>query len=100
MMRGMLFDFFGTLVQYSPSRRSQGYEKTHRILKARKIELSYTSFPTPSRVPYLLRTVSVPICDTTISNRIGNGYGLNTMGTRRRRSTRSIAAPCAVAWRS
>jgi hypothetical protein len=40
MIRGVLFDFFGTLVEYSPSRRSQGYEKTHGILKARKIAMS------------------------------------------------------------
>ena len=44
MMRGVLFDFFGTLVEYSPSRRSQGYEKTHGILKARKIAMSYSRF--------------------------------------------------------
>ena len=44
MIRGVLFDFFGTLVEYSPSRISQGYEKTHDILKARNIALSYTSF--------------------------------------------------------
>jgi putative hydrolase of the HAD superfamily len=44
MIRGVLFDFFGTLVEYSPSRRSQGYETTHGILKAQKIEMSYTSF--------------------------------------------------------
>lgn len=44
MIRGVLFDFFGTLIAYSPSRISQGYEKTHGILKARKIEISYTSF--------------------------------------------------------
>jgi putative hydrolase of the HAD superfamily len=44
MIRGVLFDFFGTLVEYSPSRRSQGYEKTHGILKARKIAISYSGF--------------------------------------------------------
>jgi putative hydrolase of the HAD superfamily len=44
MIRGLLFDFFGTLVEYSPSRRSQGFDTTHGILKARKIRLSYTSF--------------------------------------------------------
>jgi len=44
MIRGVLFDFFGTLVEYSASRRSQGFETTHGIRKARKIEMSYTSF--------------------------------------------------------
>jgi putative hydrolase of the HAD superfamily len=44
MISGVLFDFFGTLVEYSPSRRSQGFEMTHRIVKARKLALSYTSF--------------------------------------------------------
>lgn len=32
--------------------------------------------------------------------RIGNDYGLDTMGTRHRRLTRSISAPCSIALRS
>jgi putative hydrolase of the HAD superfamily len=44
MIRGVLFDFFGTLVEYSPSRRAQGYEKTHSLLKGRQIAMSYMSF--------------------------------------------------------
>ena len=44
MIRGVLFDFFGTLVEYSPSRRVQGYEKTYDLLKDRQIAMSYTSF--------------------------------------------------------
>jgi putative hydrolase of the HAD superfamily len=44
MIRGVLFDFFGTLVEYSPSRRAQGYEKTYTLLKDRQIAMSYTSF--------------------------------------------------------
>jgi putative hydrolase of the HAD superfamily len=43
MIRGVLFDFFGTLVEYSPSRSSQGYGTSHGILKARKMAISYTS---------------------------------------------------------
>jgi putative hydrolase of the HAD superfamily len=44
MIRGVLFDFFGTLVEYSPSRKVQGYEKTYELLKERQITMSYTSF--------------------------------------------------------
>ena len=33
MIRSVLFDFFGTLVEYSPSRRSQGYETTYVSLQ-------------------------------------------------------------------
>ncbi len=44
MIRGVLFDFFGTLVEYSPSRRTQGYEKTYGLLKERQIAISYPSF--------------------------------------------------------
>ena len=44
MIRGVLFDFFGTLVEYSSSRRVQGYEKTYDLLKNRQIAMSYTSF--------------------------------------------------------
>jgi putative hydrolase of the HAD superfamily len=44
VIRGVLFDFFGTLVEYSPSRREQGYEQTYALLKDRQIAMSYTSF--------------------------------------------------------
>ena len=44
MIRGVLFDFFGTLVAYSPSRRTQGYEQTYRLLTERQIALSYPNF--------------------------------------------------------
>ena len=44
MIRGVLFDFFGTLVEYVPSRRTQGYEKTYGLLKEQQITMSYTSF--------------------------------------------------------
>jgi hypothetical protein len=31
-MTGILFDFFGTLVEYSASRVEQGYDATHKLL--------------------------------------------------------------------
>jgi putative hydrolase of the HAD superfamily len=33
MAHYIFFDFFGTLVSYSPSRREQGYEISHRVLQ-------------------------------------------------------------------
>ena len=33
MARFIFFDFFGTLVSYSPSRREQGYKVSYRVLK-------------------------------------------------------------------
>jgi len=44
MIQGVLFDFFGTLVAYSPSRRTQGYEKTYDLLKVQQISVSYNGF--------------------------------------------------------
>lgn len=44
MIRGVLFDFFGTLVDYSPSRTAQGYQQTYDLLTERQIALSYPSF--------------------------------------------------------
>ena len=44
MIRGVLFDFFGTLVDYSPGPRSQGFENTYALLTARRVALSYPSF--------------------------------------------------------
>jgi len=40
----ILFDFFGTLVDYSPSRTEQGYERTHALLRELGIDLDYTDF--------------------------------------------------------
>jgi len=41
-----LFDFFGTLVDYSPSRTEQGYEQTHALLRRMGAEISYVDFLT------------------------------------------------------
>jgi putative hydrolase of the HAD superfamily len=43
-MKGVLFDFFGTLVNYSTSRTEQGYHKTHHLLSQAGVKLSYESF--------------------------------------------------------
>lgn len=40
----VLFDFFGTLVDYSPSRTEQGYEQTHTLLRRVGAEISYDEF--------------------------------------------------------
>ena len=40
----VLFDFFGTLVEYSPSRTEQGYEQTHALLRRVGAEISYDEF--------------------------------------------------------
>lgn len=42
--RAILFDFFGTLVRYSPSRVAQGYPQTHALLRTLGIDLSYEAF--------------------------------------------------------
>ena len=44
MIEGILFDFFGTLVAYSPSRVEQGYGATHKLLLDHGIDISYQAF--------------------------------------------------------
>ena len=43
-VRNILFDFFGTLVEYSPSRTEQGYSRSHRLLSSFGSRLDYTAF--------------------------------------------------------
>jgi putative hydrolase of the HAD superfamily len=43
-MSAILFDFFGTLVSYSPSRVDQGYPCTHEFVRAHGSALSYPDF--------------------------------------------------------
>ncbi|MGW0802663.1 HAD family hydrolase [Nonomuraea sp. NPDC002799] len=43
-MTHILFDFFGTLVAYSPSRTEQGYEGTHALLRRLGGTLTYEEF--------------------------------------------------------
>ena len=40
----LLFDFFGTLVDYSPSRTEQGYHRTHALLRQLGVDLGYAEF--------------------------------------------------------
>ena len=40
----VLFDFFGTLVDYSASRTEQGYERSHALLRAAGSSLDYGGF--------------------------------------------------------
>lgn len=40
----LLFDFFGTLVEYSPSRTAQGYPRTHALLREAGCALDYGGF--------------------------------------------------------
>jgi putative hydrolase of the HAD superfamily len=40
----LLFDFFGTLVDYSPSRTEQGYERSFALLRDAGCALDYASF--------------------------------------------------------
>jgi putative hydrolase of the HAD superfamily len=40
----ILFDFFGTLVDYDPSRTAQGYQQTHAQLAAIGADLGYQAF--------------------------------------------------------
>ncbi|MFG2071168.1 HAD family hydrolase [Nonomuraea maritima] len=42
----ILFDFFGTLVDYSPSRTDQGYDETHALLSRLGATVSYDGFLT------------------------------------------------------
>jgi len=44
MMRCVLFDFFGTLVEYSASRTDQGYATSHRLLVEAGARLDYAAF--------------------------------------------------------
>jgi putative hydrolase of the HAD superfamily len=44
MLKHIFFDFFGTLVAYSPSRRDQGYSISHKILKDAGARHSYDEF--------------------------------------------------------
>ena len=43
-LRTILFDFFGTLVDYNPSRTGQGFPETHRIIGEMGGHLSYEEF--------------------------------------------------------
>lgn len=44
MIRAVLFDFFGTLVDYSASRVEQGYHATYAMLQQHAIAISYAEF--------------------------------------------------------
>jgi hypothetical protein len=44
-MSTILFDFFGTLVSYSPSRVDQGYPRCHEFRREHGSALSYRDFP-------------------------------------------------------
>jgi putative hydrolase of the HAD superfamily len=44
MLRHVFFDFFGTLVDYSPSWVDQGYERSHRILQEAGAACEYEEF--------------------------------------------------------
>lgn len=44
MTTHVLFDFFGTLVEYSPSRTEQGYERSFRLLREAGADLDYHQF--------------------------------------------------------
>lgn len=44
MIEAILFDFFGTLVEYSPSRVEQGYHATHELLLKEGVDTSYAAF--------------------------------------------------------
>lgn len=44
MLRGILFDMFGTLVEYNASRTEQGFHATHTLLRANGIDVSYATF--------------------------------------------------------
>jgi putative hydrolase of the HAD superfamily len=45
-MSAILFDFFGTLVSYSPSRVDQGYPRCHEFVREHGSALSYDDFLT------------------------------------------------------
>jgi len=45
-MAVVLFDFFGTLVHYEPSRTTQGYAHTHGVLAELGTDLTYVDFLT------------------------------------------------------
>lgn len=40
----IIFDFFGTLVDYSPSRTEQGYYRSHNLVESMGAELEYAQF--------------------------------------------------------
>lgn len=40
----IIFDFFGTLVDYSPSRTEQGYYRSHKLAESMGAELEYAEF--------------------------------------------------------
>lgn len=42
--KAILFDFFGTLVDYSPSRTEQGYYKSHELMASMGANLTYDEF--------------------------------------------------------
>lgn len=44
MITHLLFDFFGTLVEYSDSRTEQGYERSYAVLLAHEATCSYATF--------------------------------------------------------
>ncbi len=44
MATHVLFDFFGTLVEYSPSRTEQGYEGSFKLLRDAGVRLGYEGF--------------------------------------------------------
>jgi len=44
VITAILFDFFGTLVEYSPSRVEQGYHATHALLLNEGVDISYAAF--------------------------------------------------------
>ncbi|MFE9189941.1 HAD family hydrolase [Micromonospora sp. NPDC007208] len=43
-MSCIFFDFFGTLVNYSPSRTEQGFHESHALLRKLGVEIGYAEF--------------------------------------------------------
>lgn len=68
MIQGILFDFFGTLVEYSASRVEQGYHATHELLLKSGVDISYSAF--------LNEWVSVSEALDQWSRRTGREFGM------------------------
>jgi len=68
VIKGILFDFFGTLVEYSASRVEQGYYATHQLLLDHGVDMSYADF--------LTRWVTVSEALDQWSRRTGREYSM------------------------
>ena len=90
----LLLDFFGTVVEYSPSRTAQGYERTHDLTTRMGSTLTYDE----SRAAWSTHHEYRPGRDSATREEARNSSGVTARVLSLRASTNSLMSrPSAVA---